>query len=210
VTFKEMRDLLERDRCQVQQRFELLVLAEMSLVEALQAQRLTAMGRGKGTHLQDIPALILADRSAMVSVQWWDTLEVEIKGQIRNSFTDVQFRTSEVLAIWPVTPPHEEEAEEKVCGLVNRNIWPAGNVSVNGPVESPSRGPSDRTGAQGRPTSRHLVEGEFQRRRETGAVLETLRGEAQALSNWLKTAYPDLAQMTCKTVENCIRPLYNA
>jgi hypothetical protein len=136
ITFKEMRDLLEHDRCRVQQRLELLVVAERRLIEALQAQRLAGMGRGKAVDLQDIPALVLADRSAMVTVRWWDTLEVEIKGQIRYRFTDVQFRTSEVLVIWPVTPPHEDEAEEKVGGLARAHfrkrpdIWPEPGTSA--------------------------------------------------------------------------------
>jgi hypothetical protein len=67
---------------------------------------------------------------------------------------------------------------------------------------------SDRTGAPGRPTSRHLVEREFRRRAEADDVCDTLRKEALTLSRWLETAHPGYAPMRPKTVENCIREEY--
>jgi hypothetical protein len=78
----------------------------------------------------------------------------------------------------------------------------------------PERLPADnsvsgRTGAQGRPTSRHLVEREFQRRVDRNAVLSFLKDEAQALSNWLTVNHPGFPPMTRKTVESCIRAEYN-
>ena len=64
---------------------------------------------------------------------------------------------------------------------------------------------SDRTGEQGRPSSRHIVVAEFQRRVETGGLCSTLGAEARWLSDWLASNYPALAPMTRKTVENRIR-----
>ena len=69
---------------------------------------------------------------------------------------------------------------------------------------------SDRTGAQGRPTSRHLVEAEFERRMTARETLGTLKAEAQALSDWLSVMHPHLAPMTRKTIENCIRTGYTS
>ena len=90
------------------------------------------------------------------------------------------------------------------------DIWPV--LSTNGPrsAEPARRVASDRTGEQGRPTTRHLVVAEFQHRLAAGAVLNTLRAEAQALSAWLRTEHPLFAQMTPKTIENRIREAYNA
>jgi hypothetical protein len=69
---------------------------------------------------------------------------------------------------------------------------------------------SDRTGAQGRPSSRHLVEEEFQRRNSNNETLPTLNAEAEALSGWLVLKHPGLAPMAPKTVANCIRAEYQA
>jgi hypothetical protein len=69
---------------------------------------------------------------------------------------------------------------------------------------------SDRTGAQGRPTSRHLAEAEFCHRIAIGAVQNTLKAEAQALSDWLKQTHAGMAQMSRKTVETCIRDAHRA
>jgi hypothetical protein len=53
-----------------------------------------------------------------------------------------------------------------------------------------------------------LVQAEFERRIAASTVLESLKGEAQALSDWLGRNHPGLAQMSRKTVETCIRESY--
>lgn len=80
-------------------------------------------------------------------------------------------------------------------------LWPErlpANSSVSG-----------HTGAQGRPTSRHLVKREFEHRVERKVVLNSLKAEAQALSDWLTVTHDGLPPMSRKTVENCIRAGYN-
>jgi hypothetical protein len=67
---------------------------------------------------------------------------------------------------------------------------------------------SDRTGTQGRPTSRHLVTAEFARRAANNEPLDKLNAESAILSDWLQQRHPNLAPMTPKTVENCIRIAY--
>jgi hypothetical protein len=86
-----------------------------------------------------------------------------------------------------------------------------GTVTLHGQPVTGAEEPtdaSDRTGGQGRPTSRHLVEMEFQRRAMAREVADTLKAEAQVLSAWLTRTHVRLAQMTPKTVENCIRKPY--
>jgi len=70
--------------------------------------------------------------------------------------------------------------------------------------------PSDRTGAPGRPTSRHLVHREFERRISANEVLPTVAAEAGFLADWLKTNHPTMAPMTEKSIQNAIRQGYNA
>jgi hypothetical protein len=43
-----------------------------------------------------------------------------------------------------------------------------------------------------------------------GEVLDTLKSEAEALTEWLARNHSGLAQMSRKTVENCIRRPYQA
>ena len=69
---------------------------------------------------------------------------------------------------------------------------------------------NSRTGAPGRPTSRHLVEAEAQRRAQSGMTHPTVAAEARALAVWL-AARPDaaeLAPMTARTIENVIRDFH--
>jgi hypothetical protein len=65
-----------------------------------------------------------------------------------------------------------------------------------------------RTGAPGRPTSRQLIEGEFDRRVAAGDVLSTLAAEAKHLESWLQLEHPDAPSMTARTIENTIRDKY--
>jgi len=65
---------------------------------------------------------------------------------------------------------------------------------------------SDRTGVAGRPTSRHLVIAEYQRRHEADEALRRISEESRVLEAWLATAHPGLARMTARTIETAIRP----
>ena len=65
--------------------------------------------------------------------------------------------------------------------------------------------PPSRSGAPGRPTSRHLVEQQAERRRESGEVLKSVSAEGEALAQWLTKSYPAHPQMTGGTIANCIR-----
>lgn len=67
-----------------------------------------------------------------------------------------------------------------------------------------------RTGAPGRPTSRQLVELEFERRRLKGEALNTIGAEAEALSRWLRVQHKNQPQMKEVTVANTIRRAFNS
>ena len=63
-------------------------------------------------------------------------------------------------------------------------------------------------GAPGRPTSRHLVEGEMGRRFEAEIHEPSLGAEAAVLSKWLKRNHPKMPQMTPKTIANALRDVF--
>jgi hypothetical protein len=78
------------------------------------------------------------------------------------------------------------------------------------PEPRPEREPQPvyRTGGAGRPSSRHLIEAELNRRAEAGTTRPTLRLEAASLVAWLRKAHPEAAPATQKTIENLIRGTY--
>jgi hypothetical protein len=65
-----------------------------------------------------------------------------------------------------------------------------------------------RTGAAGRPTSKHLVMKEARRRLDAGNYPEFLKTFSEELENWLKVAEPEAAPMTAKTIQNNLRELW--
>lgn len=97
-----------------------------------------------------------------------------------------------------------EQANE-IEPSVPRKHAPKPQVEDEGYVE-PNR---YRTGLPGRPTSRHLFDGEFQRRVATKEYEQTLVAEARALAKWLEREHPDGPRATAKTIANHIRHEYN-
>lgn len=71
-----------------------------------------------------------------------------------------------------------------------------------------SSGAIYRSGFQGQPTSKHLIEAELHRRGESGEISQTLAAEFEYLVGWLKQTYPAAPTPTAKTVKNNIRDLY--
>ena len=78
-----------------------------------------------------------------------------------------------------------------------RAIWPFS-------AEEPPR-----SGGPGRPSSMHLVEGEFARRVAANEQLGSLKAEAQHLEKWLATTAPVSPRLTAKTIANRIRKAFN-
>lgn len=66
------------------------------------------------------------------------------------------------------------------------------------------------TGAPGRPTSMHLVRGEFNRRRDAALLEKTLAQEAAALHEWFQKTHPAAPPPSSKTICNNIRSEFRA
>jgi len=66
-----------------------------------------------------------------------------------------------------------------------------------------------RSGMPGRPgKAKHLIEDEFKRRGQSGALAESLALEAGALLDWLSLNYPQHSRPTIRTIQNNIRADY--
>lgn len=77
------------------------------------------------------------------------------------------------------------------------SIWPVAAAEVTAP-------PPYRTGAQGRPTSGHLVEAEYRRRRAAGEPELDRGAEAKVLQEWLQREHPLAPPVATKTMTNYI------
>jgi hypothetical protein len=61
------------------------------------------------------------------------------------------------------------------------------------------------TGMPGKPTARHAVAAEHQRRLDAGLARLKVKNEAEELKNWLMLTYPSAPSMAVSTIENAIR-----
>jgi hypothetical protein len=60
------------------------------------------------------------------------------------------------------------------------------------------------TGAPGRPTSMHLIQGEHRRRLDTGEAFSGLADESRCLEAWLRETHPGAPQPKSKSISNKI------
>lgn len=92
------------------------------------------------------------------------------------------------------------------------------SISRQGRSSSPGAAPEQpaaciaiyHTGTAGRPTSGHLVDGEFKRRATRGEAHLELASEAHALRTWLAEQHQEAPPMTEKTIKNRIRKAHRA
>jgi hypothetical protein len=79
--------------------------------------------------------------------------------------------------------------------------WPSAE-DLGSPVEI------SVSGVPGRPTSKHLILVELERRAAAGALLESCAKEADYLSSWLGANHPSAPQLKPTSAENAIRDDY--
>ncbi len=189
VTFRELADVLGRE-------LQALADAHRQLLDAFREGKLPAWGKfefaqderarrrfGSAAGKQLIPPDLLPEYGATITPYGRlgaDPADpIGYRQYVGPVFRDVHFERHELLALWPA-------ARAAVVGIAE-------------PVAT------DRTGAPGRPTSRHLVEAEFGQRTHRGEVRPKIGEEAKALSSWLTATHPGFAQMEPRTIENVIR-----
>lgn len=134
----------------------------------------------------------------------WAKLQVYVDHAHRDYFSrdplGVDYRSvilprAEIIALWPP------------------RIEAAAPTSENGPVSEDTR-PSDivtdRTGRQGRPSSRELIEIECKRRIAEGEALPGVGAESRAIAEWHKREHvpKGLRPVSAGTVENHIRAIH--
>jgi hypothetical protein len=71
-------------------------------------------------------------------------------------------------------------------------------------------GSRQRSGAPGRPSGRHLVENEFERRMAGNLCEASLSKEAEALAEWYRREHPDAPRLLPTSIENQIRNQHRA
>lgn len=167
--------------------FDNIMAAEADLIGALSEGRLSATGlmRGEGSRTE-IPAIDWLD----LQFQWWrDDSQSDIARASNGHFwTDLRFRRNAILEIWRVRTDGTmtQPEEDVVRGNTDNTIY--------------------ETGAPGRPTSRHLVAAELERRHAAKEITTTsLKDEATSLAAWLKANHSNAPTMTVKTVANAFR-----
>ena len=64
------------------------------------------------------------------------------------------------------------------------------------------------TGTPGRPSIKHLIDDEYQRRVNDGEARAEIGAEAQALHNWARKTHPSAQTPTSRTIENQIRSAF--
>jgi hypothetical protein len=83
------------------------------------------------------------------------------------------------------------------------------NAPATPPTPAPATPPTPAeifsTGMPGRPSSKHFIRAEHQRRLDEGEAHESVADEAKHLAAWLAQQHPTAPQPTLKTVMNAIR-----
>jgi hypothetical protein len=132
VSFGDLRDQLRDDLNRQRNGDVLIKMAAVELIERLRDGQFNGIGRLNGAAPDEIPTRTFWDRS--VSVTWWDTIGAEYHGP---QFEDVQFRTSDILRIWPpvrkptdtregphgVMPTHEGMSNHQVSTTGLNEKW---------------------------------------------------------------------------------------
>ena len=99
----------------------------------------------------------------------------------------------------------EEEFEKEFRATPEAEPEPSPPPAAEKPEPA---GPVYSTGAPGKPSSMHLIEQELRRRAAAIELCTTLSAEADHLEAWLRSAHPEAAPATAKTIRNRLGSLY--
>lgn len=126
-----------------------------------------------------------------VAFDWQQSRAVSPRGFRRPTRDEApkQFRRTEYYRV-----------EARVIDLLA--LWPEANFDQ---LSEDSDSTALRSGAPGRPTSKHLVECELDRREASGERHGTIDEWSKALSDWLKSTHPAMPPMRPSTIRNQLR-----
>jgi len=107
---------------------------------------------------------------------------------------------------WSLLTPNFENSSARGSGLLLFGI----RVFKNAPALQSRIEPVDiyRTGLGGRPTMKHLIITEFERRLASGVTRSSLKAEAAELCQWSIRTHPDGPSPSVGTIQNHIRDLH--
>lgn len=100
-------------------------------------------------------------------------------------------------------PIHDSEHESVFQNVDNGQLLTCVRFSLNNEVVS-----KYRTGAPGRPGSRHLVQRECSRRIDASSLESSITEQGRVLAKWLVEKHPNTTPMKPRSVENAIREVW--
>ena len=212
VSYAEVADML-KDEIEDDKRVSAKIeAARVTLLDRAAGGDLVAFGIRAGDDGEPRPGSIHEAIPAthlmhpMIGITEWDMVRVDTShpaGKWLNlripEYAKVQFRTAEVLALWPAGTTRSPSTAEA----------PSSTALPTPSHPSPIKLATDHSGAPGRPTSKHLVLAEYLRRAEAGESCSSITEEGKALSAWLSATHSLLTPMMPRTVENTIRAGFN-
>jgi hypothetical protein len=141
----------------------------------------------------------------------WERIEQSFIGQLVDSALVIYAQHEPPFGDWRALAP-ESCRGMRISDLHNGSVT-ASNFELVGVYVAEAQAPvaeatRQTTGGPGRPTSIHLIEGEFERRSAAGTLEPNLTKESNTLAEWFKETHPDLTQVKAKTIENKLRSRY--
>lgn len=112
-------------------------------------------------------------------VRWTDGVDDHLRDENGRRWSKLVVRKEQIAAVWPFHRPAE---------VVDVETY--------------------RTGGPGRPSSAHLVMGEFEKCCRRGEILDTLAAQARELEAWLIKTHPRSAPLKSNRIATLIREAY--
>jgi hypothetical protein len=94
--------------------------------------------------------------------------------------------------------------------VTNVRVYTRAQIESLGPPNRQAAVDPYRSGLTGRPTIKHLIVAEFERRAAAGELESTLAAQGRALAQWAAREHPEAPAPTPRTIETQIRPGWNA
>jgi len=212
VSYAEVADMLKAEIEDDKRVSAQIEAARVTLLDRAAGGDLVAFGIRAGDDGEPRPGSIHEAIPAthlmhpMIGITEWDMVRVDTSHPVGKwlnlripEYAKVQFKTVEVLALWPAATARSASTVEA----------PSSTDLPKPSHSAPIKLATDHSGAPGRPSSKHLVLAEYRRRAEAGEACSSITEEGTALSAWLLATHSHLAAMMPRSVENAIRTEFN-
>ena len=125
-------------------------------------------------------------------------------------WVDPEFSAEAAVRLWPAAYATDSASQ---AHWRQQRPFEAAKATMDDERSRPEPKPGDQvmtaTGAPGRPSSMHLLDPEFKRRRDSNRCELSISAESKVLHAWLRENYPQAPLPTPRTIETRIRRDYN-